>query len=228
METPGKKGELTFLEMILFLALDDKGWCGNSENSIKFGLAGAILFELILTERIELLEGKIRVLNSKSVDDPVVDKVLTLIKASKKERPLRNWIQRIVYKKLMLRKTLLKELMNKNVVRKEEYSLLWVFYQFKYPLVNSELKKKIQEDLHQKVMGDKKLSDYDLMLLAVMNTCKMIRKNFRHLENYSKVSHRIREITQFPEPLTKKIQAIKEIQSAITRAIIASNVSIHA
>lgn len=36
---------LSFLEKIILLALDDKGWFGNSEHSIKFGLAGAILFE---------------------------------------------------------------------------------------------------------------------------------------------------------------------------------------
>jgi hypothetical protein len=228
METYGKKTELTFLETIILLALDDKGWFGNSENNIKFGITGAILFELILLERIDLVDDKLHLISGKSVNDPVIDKVLNLISSAKKERTLRSWIQRIVYKKLLLRKTLLKELMNKKVVKKEEYSLLWVFYQFKYPLVNADLKQKIQNDLHEKIIGDKKLSDYDLMLLAVMNTCKMIRKNFHHLENYSRVSRRIREITQFVEPLTKTTQIIKELQSAITRAIIASNVSIHA
>ena len=39
-------GKLSFPELIILLALNDKGWFGSSEQSFKFGLAGAFLFEL--------------------------------------------------------------------------------------------------------------------------------------------------------------------------------------
>ena len=45
METSSKKTELTLLQKIVLLALDNKGWFGASEHKIKFGIAGAILFE---------------------------------------------------------------------------------------------------------------------------------------------------------------------------------------
>jgi len=228
MEKSAKKTELTFLEKIVLLALDDKGWFGNSEHKIKFGLAGGILFELIDKERIELKDNMIHLVSSKPTDDIVLDKVLNLIKTSSKDRNLRSWIQRIVYKKLLLRKSILKRLTDKKVIKREEYTLLMIFYQNKYPILNSELKKKIQEDLCEKVTSEKELTDHDLMLLSIMNTCKMVRKNFGGFIHYLKLRSRINLITQFPETGTESEKLIPQVQTAIARAIMASNVSIHA
>jgi len=220
--------ELTFLEKIVLLALDDKGWFGPSEHKIKFGLAGAILFELTQRKRIELRDGDIYVIDQTPTDVIVLDRVLNLITSSKKVRGLRIWIQRIVYKKLMLRKALLKDLLQKKVIRKEDYSLMFVFYQTKFPLVNVELKRSIQEDIYERVVGGKMLLDYDLMMLVVMNNCKMVRRNFGGFLQYLKLRGKINEVTQFKEPQTETQKTIKQLQTAISRAIVASNVSIHA
>lgn len=228
MDKLAKKAELTFLEKIVLLALDDKGWFGNAEHKIKFGLAGAILFELIQKGRIELKDNMVHLISSKATDDLVLDKVLSLIKASKKERNLRSWIQRIVYKKMMLRKSILKGLVDKKVLKREEYTLLMVFYQNKYPVLNTELKKKIQEDLCDKITAEKTMTDHDLMLLSIMHTCKMVRKNFGGFIQYLKLRSRINLITQFPDNGSESEKLIKQVQTAIARAIMASNVSIHA
>jgi len=219
--------ELTFLQKIVLLALDDKGWFGSSEHKIKFGLVGAILFELYKLERIGFQNDEVYVSNPKSTDNVVLDRVLNLIKSSKKQRSLRSWIQRIVYKKLLLRKTILKQLINDNVITREEYSLMMVFYQTKFPLVNLELKRKLQEEIYENIVSDKVLSDHDIMLLVVMNNCKMVRKNFGGYIHYLKMRGKINEITQFKTPNTESEAIIKLLQSAISRAIMASNVSIH-
>ena len=170
--------ELTFLQKIVLLALDDKGWFGSSEHKIKFGLVGAILFELYQKERIRFTNDEVEVINAKSTDDVILDRVLNLIKTSKKTRSLRSWIQRIVYKKLLLRKTVLKQLIQNKVISREEYSLMVVFYQTKFPLINVEIKRKLQEHICESIVSGTSLTDHELMLLVVMNNCKMVRKNF--------------------------------------------------
>lgn len=227
MENTENKVDLTFPEKIILLALDDKGWFGNSENSIKFGLAGALIFELIIAGKIEIRDFRIHVLDQTRVTDPILEKAFDLIRNSKKERSIKSWIQRIVYRKMMLRKVIIKSLIAKKIVRKEEYNLMRVFYQFKYPLTDQGLKIEIQKDLAQKILEDKDLSDKDLMLLTVINSCKMIRKNFHHFEHFVRVSKRIREITKFETPHNEMVTIIKEIQQAISRAIVSSNVSLH-
>ncbi len=227
MDKTEKNTELSFLEKIVLLALDDKGWFGTAEHKIKFGLVGAILFELVQLKRIEIRDGDLYVIDSKPTDIVVLDRVLNLIGSSKKVRGLRNWIQRIVYKKLMLRKQILKQLLQKKIIRKEEYTLMFVFYQTKFPLVNVELKRTLREEIYNRIVGDSIFLDNDLMLLVVMNNCKMVRKNFGGFIQYLKLRGKINEVTQFHDPQTEPERTIKQLQTAISRAIVASNVSVH-
>jgi hypothetical protein len=228
MDKPDKKTELTLTEKIVLLALDNKGWFGSSEHNIKFGLTGAILFQLVVQERLEIKDKMVQLISTKSTGDPLLDRILNHIKSSKKNRSLRNWIQKIVYKKLLLRKTILKSLIEKKIIIKEEFSMLWVFYQFKYPILNVEIKEKTQKDLYETIMKGGQLSEQDTMFIIVMDTCKMVRKNFRYFDNYNKVRRRIKEITAFDDPKTEKERLLNVLYSSINRAIIASNVSIHA
>lgn len=219
--------ELTLLQKIVFLALDDKGWFGASEHRIKFGLVGAILFELYKLDRITLVNDEVVVKQAQSTDNVLLDRVLNVIKTSRKQRSLRSWIQRIAYKKLMLRKTLLKQLIGMKVVGREEYSLLVVFYQTKFPLIDGPLKKSLQDQLCEGVISGKPMDDRDLMLLAIMDACRMIRKNFGGYLQYIKLRGKISGILQFPHPENETQQMVKSIHLAVSRAIIASNVSIH-
>ena len=227
MDKSEKNIELTFLQKVVLLALDDKGWFGSAEHKIKFGLVGAILFELYQLKRISFTNDEVVVINAKSTDDVILDRVLNLIKSSKKPHSLRSWIQRIVYKKLLLRKTVLKQLIHHKVIGREEYSLMVVFYQTKFPLLNVELKRTLQEHICESVVSGSVLTDQEVMMLVVMNNCKMVRKNFGGYIQYIKLRGRINEITQFKTPATETEAIIKLLQTAISRAIMASNVSIH-
>jgi golgi phosphoprotein 3 len=228
MDKPDNKTELTLTEKMVLLALDNKGWFGSSENSIKFGLTGAILFELVILGRLELKDNIVCVINPDPTGDVLLDRIFNHIKSSKKTRSYRGWIQNIVYKKMLIRKTILKSLIEKKVIKKEEFSLLWVFYQFKYPILDAGIKESIRQDLYEKIMKGGPLSDEDAMFIIVMDTCKMVRKNFLQFDNYIKVRRRIKEITAFDNPKTDRECLLKILHYSINRAIVASNVSIHA
>lgn len=227
MDPTDDKTGLSFLEKVILLALDDKGWFGNSENSIKFGLAGAILFVLFKNNRIELKEGVVVVKDPTSLNDPFLDQVLEFIRAGKKNRSIRTWIQRMVYKKITIRKSLIRSLMAKKIIHKEEYSVFWVMYQFKYPVMNPELKRQIKEEIFYRILKEEKLDGYDLMMIAVMDSCKMFRKNFRNFTDYPGLRKRIKEVILFNNPLNEDSKLVGIIHNSIKGAISASNVSLH-
>ncbi len=227
MVTEENRSSLSFPETIVLLALNDKGWFGNSEQRIKFGLAGAVLFELEKAGEIEITGDRIRITGTRETGNKVMDSALEVLRKSKKKLSLKNAIQRIVYKSGLKWRVLLKNLIKKNILKKEEYSLLGIFHQDKFPLVNIELKKQILGELYSKLMGGHELSEKELMLLSIMKTCRMIDKNFLLQEHFMKVRLKIREITEYREPLTEKKRMIKEIQEAIRRSILASSVNIH-
>jgi hypothetical protein len=227
MEKEDKNNALSFLETIVLLALNDKGWFGNSEQRIKFGLAGAVLFELEQSGEIEIMGIQVRVTGTKETGDKVMDSALEVLRKSKKELTLKKSIQRIVYKSGLKWKVIVKNLIKKNILKKEEYRFLRILTQEKYPLVNLETKKQLLAELYSKLTGGDELSNKDLMLLAIMRTCRMIDKNFLLQEHFLKVRLKIKEITEFKEPLPETTRKIKEIQEAIRLSILSSNVSMH-
>ena len=218
---------LSFLEKVILLALDDKGWFGNSENSIKFGLAGAILFVLFKNNRIELKEGVVVVKDPSPLNDQFLDRVLEFIKAGKKNRSIRTWIQRMVYKKITIRKSLIRSLIDKKILRKEEYSIFWVMYQLKYPVNNPELKKQLREEIFYRILKEERLDGYDLMMIAVMDSCKMFRKNFKQFPEYPGLRKRIKKVILFNDPLNEDSKTVGIIYNSIKRTIYSSNVSLH-
>jgi hypothetical protein len=219
--------ELSFLQKIVLLALDDKGWFGASEHKVKFGLVGAILFELYKKGRIRFENDEITVINAKSTEDVLLDRVLNLIKTGKKDRNLRSWIQRIVNTKLLLRKTVLKQLIQQKILGKEEYRLMVVLYQTKFPLLEPDLKTRVREQICAGIISGNQLEDYELMMLVVMNTSRMVKKNFGEFSQYEKIRERVNAITELKTPSNESEAVIKLLQTAISRAIIASNVGIH-
>ena len=227
MEKEDNNNTLSFLETIVLLALNDKGWFGNSEQRIKFGLAGAVLFELEQSGEIEIMGIQVRVTGTQDTGDKVIDSALEVLRKSKKDLTIKKSIQRIVYKSGLKWKVILKNLVKKNILKKEEYRFLWIIYQDKYPLVNLEIKKQVLGELYSKLTGEQELSGKDLMLLAIMRTCRMIDKNFLLQEHFLKVRLKVREITEFKGPLTETSRKIKEIQEAIRLSILSSNVSMH-
>ena len=101
-------------------------------------------------------------------------------------------------------------------------------YQFKYPVINPELKRQVKEEIFYRIMKEEKLDGYDLMMIAVMDSCKMFRKNFRNFDNYSRLGRRIKVVIRFNDPEMEDGKLVGYIHNAIHRAIVASNVSIHA
>jgi len=224
MEKEEKNNNLSFLETIVLLALNDKGWFGNSEQRIKFGLAGALLFELEAAGEIAIAGNLVSLTGTKETGDKVVDQALAVLGKTKKALTVKNSIQRIVYKSGLKWKVILKNLVKKDIIRKEQSRFLWIIYQDKYPLVNPEIKKKVLDDLYAKLMGEQELSGQDLMLLAIMKTCRMIDKNFLLQEHFLKVRLKIKELLDFEEPLSETSRRIMVIQEAIRKAILSSNV----
>jgi hypothetical protein len=227
MEKEEENNKLTFLETIVLLALNDKGWFGNSEQRIKFGLAGAILFTLDEAGEIAINGDIVHLTHTTETGDKVMDSALEVLRKSKKELTLKKSIQRVVYKSGLKWKVIVKNLIKKNILKKEEYQFLRILSQEKYPLVNIEIKKQVLAELYSKLMGTQELSAQDLMLLAIMKTCRMIDKNFLLQEHFLKVRLKVKEITEFKEPLTETSGKIKAINEAIRQSILSSNVSLH-
>jgi hypothetical protein len=227
MDTEKKNTELTLPEKVLLLALNDKGWFGSSEQGFKFGLAGAVIFELVRMGNLEMNGDSVLVKLRNVTNDKVLDSAMDALGRTKKKLTVKSAILRIVYKRGLKWKAVVKGLIDKGIIRKEEYHF-WVFVsQNKYPIVDVDVKKNLLAEIHTKIMGTQTLSATDLMMISIMKNCRMVSKSFHFHDNFIKIRLKIRQITDFKEPLSDEARIIKIISDGMRKAILASNVSIH-
>lgn len=78
----------------LFLTAHDtvKGKCLLSPATLGLGLAGALIAELVLWRRIDVLDGKITVIDDRQTGDPATSAVLDQVLREGHHRVVRDWI----------------------------------------------------------------------------------------------------------------------------------------
>ncbi len=86
---------LTLAESLVLLALDDEqgtvGWF--SDDALNLGLAGALLADLALRERIAVAGRTVTTRDSTPVGEPLLDETLALVAGSARARDARGWVQ---------------------------------------------------------------------------------------------------------------------------------------
>ena len=127
------KPNLNLIDKLVLLALDDdKGTFLSDSMLFGYCIAGAILFELSIKERIQIFENKVQITNKEKLNDEVLDYCLEMISDSKKERKVNHWIEAIGNKEGALRKKALAKLISLEILEEKENKILWIFTNKKY------------------------------------------------------------------------------------------------
>ncbi|ASN04805.1 GOLPH3/VPS74 family protein [Virgibacillus necropolis] len=170
----------TIAEELLLLAMDDeKGTVVfSASESLNYGLAGAVLAELTILERIELDDKKVVVINEEETGVMFLDSVLTEIKQSNKSRKVDDWVNRINYKMGQMRNDMIQLLVEKGVLKEEEKKILWFFNQNTYPANQEIPEQEIRNRVHASLFGDEKPNARTAMLLSLIKSCNLVDEVF--------------------------------------------------
>jgi hypothetical protein len=114
---------LTLYEELFLLAVDDeKGVVPPSAyKALSFGLAGAVLAELALQNRVRVSEKRrLEVTDASQFDDKFLDKVLGEIGSSDKARKISFWVEQLSTRPNKLRKRVKESLVAKGLIGDED------------------------------------------------------------------------------------------------------------
>jgi golgi phosphoprotein 3 len=96
---------LTLIDQLTLLALDDnKGVFIPDSTTFSYAIAGAIILELVLEEQIDITDDLVTVKRGAGTDNPVLNQFLEMIRASKKERKIKSWLEKSVRRRMKLKK----------------------------------------------------------------------------------------------------------------------------
>src|SRR4051812_40723111 len=119
----------TFVEEIVLLALDDAtgALLPMPAMAFNYAIAGAVLCDLALLNRIDTDPNQLIVLDPTPTGDPLLDGALAAIAAAPKPVSASLWIGAISERARALEGAALDRLVARGVLRRTEKKILWVF-----------------------------------------------------------------------------------------------------
>lgn len=190
---------LFLYEEAILLSLREK------EGTVEMGawyqqaIAGALLSELLLTERIEIREEKrkkfVRLKSSQPLRDGLLDECLEKIAASEKERTMMEWITKFSGIK-DLKHRAVSGLCRRNILRADEDKVLLIFTRKIYPEVDPGPEREIVRRLEEAILTDRmELEPRTAVLVSLANHAGLLRTAFDK-KTLKERKHRIEEISR--------------------------------
>lgn len=204
-------------ELFLLAHRPDTGKGVTDGTALTVGVAGALVAELAVTERIELDAKRVTVINHAPVGDPELDGLLARIAGEPRPRKPDWWITKL--NKRDLPRRVATRLAAHGVIRDEEHRVLGLFPAHRYPELDPRLRQEIIGRLRA-AFGGERPSARTAALVALLNACGMDRKVFPDMDRRM-LKHRAKEISEAEwagEATRKVIQGIRAAAAASVAA----------
>jgi golgi phosphoprotein 3 len=165
-------------EALFILALDeDEGYIVESAlENLQTALAGAVLAEMALQERIELKNGRVVVSNQECTGHPILDKTLNDILDETRLRKPRYWINTLAYKNLL--KEIGHDLVDQRVLSRHKKRLRLAVISDEGQAPVPSLKYSIKSHLREIVLAGGQPNLADQVLLAFSYYADLLRLVF--------------------------------------------------
>lgn len=208
---------LNLIEKFILITLDSKkGKFLIDSLSLNYGIAGAILLEMSELNKIAIKNKRLVLLDSKLTNDIIIDACIKIIQKSKKNRRTKYWINKIGNNSSGFKKLILDDLNKKRLLKIDKSTFFWGLFSFyKYPQINTKPVDEIKNRLRIIVLENEKPELESVLLLSLMNSCKLTRILFINKKENRAANKRIKELTQNIEISNTISQALKEIQTAV-------------
>jgi Golgi phosphoprotein 3 len=109
--------DLNLIDQLTLLALDDKkGSIIPDSISFSYAIAGAVILELALEEKVDISHELVRTKDRTKTGDTILDTYFELIQQSKKERKIKSWVDRIGNKAEQIKKDTIEKLIVKRIL----------------------------------------------------------------------------------------------------------------
>lgn len=213
-------------ELLLLALADDSGKVAFG-GMLTYGLGGAILTELLLEERLEIVEEGTRfkrrfvqVTNPRRIGEPVLDAALTKVREAKRRASPSTMVSRFGQKR-QLRHEIAHELCRAGVLRETEQQILLLFRRRLYPTIDSRPERALIKRVRDTLDVGKKPTDRTAALIGLASASGSLaaiydRKALRALKP------RLKTIAESSAGSRAVREAIAAAQAAVTAAVVAA------
>ena len=218
-----KLNQLFLYEEIMLLALKDEEGTIASGTNYQYALAGSVLAELLLEEKISVEEQKKKkyavLKDSTPLGDPVIDECLNKVLQAKKKQQLQTWVSRFSGLKNLKHRTA-RKLVARGILRADEDKVLLLFTRKIYPEVDPEPERRMIERMRKALFTEQQdIDPRTVVLVSLADSTGLLKVVFDKKELKSR-KKRIEQIVNGELTGEATKEAIQAMQAAVFVACI--------
>ncbi len=209
---------LRFAEEIILLLLDDDGRFARLPSwSLNYALAGGVLMDLALENRIDTDLEKLILIDATPVGDGLLDPTLADIAAGE-ESDARYWVGRTASRGEEIRDESLKRLVDLGILEKRDESFLWVFRARRYPSIDGKVEREVKLRIMGVLFSDEIPDPRDIVVICLADACGIFNEllTSREIESVAPRIEQVRKLDLIGQATT---QAIRDIEVSIATSM---------
>ena len=199
---------LRFAEEIILLMLhDDDGKFAHVPSwSMDRALAGAVLMDLALENRIDTDPENLILVDGTPVGDSLLDPTLAEVAAGD-QRDARYWVEHTAKKGEQIREEALSRLVDAGILERHEDRVLWVFRSRRYPLVDGKAEREVKLRIMEVLFSDQIPEPRDVVIIALADACGIFRELLpkRELEQAAARIEQVRKLDLIGQAMAQTI-----------------------
>ena len=212
---------LIIAEELLLLSHGDDGKELTKSIAGTRGVAGALLIELTLDGRVDVVDGRVVAVEppvAAGASHPELDALLDRVRTQTKPHKPKWWVQKA--ESHGVNKQLLSGLADKGILSEEQHRILGLIPGTRWPERDPGPEREIRQRLTAAMEGGA-ADDRTCALIALVDACGLSRKLFPDMDRGARKA-RMKELSEGEWAADAVRDAIRSVQAATTAAIVAS------
>ncbi|MEU6210393.1 GPP34 family phosphoprotein [Streptomyces sp. NPDC047023] len=169
--------KITLAEEITLLCLEDESGAARQRQSVGWAVAGGLLVELVLAERIAVSGKHLELTSTESTGDALLDARLAALETwlRGRRRRVTDWLTREHSRAVT---ATLESLTARGLVVEERHKVLGLFPVRRYPEADGTVERALRARLDSVVLGDAEPDERTAALVALIHSAKLHRLAF--------------------------------------------------
>ncbi len=206
---------LSVAEEILLLALDDEGdFIHPSVMIFQLSIAGAVLMDLALHERIDTDLDHLVVVDEAPTGDDVMDEVLRTICGESKVRDAAHWVNAVATDAEAIKQRLLARLVDRGILKSVDKKYMWIFGNRRYPMIDDREDREVKLRIFSVLLSDEIPTQRDVVLISLADASRLLKSIMTERE-YKACGPRLEQLTRMDLIGQAMANVIRDVGSSI-------------
>ena len=206
---------LRFAEEIILILLDDEDgkFVRVPRWSLNYALAGGVLMDLAMENRIDTDIENLMLIDATPVGDNLLDPVLAEI-AAEEQKDIRYWLELIAEKAPEIREEVLNRLVASGILERQDDRFMWMFRSRRYPMIDGEAEREVKLRIMEVLFSDVIPDPRDIMIICLVDACGIFKELLSRRE-LGQVAPRVEMVRKLDLIGQAMSQAIRDIELTV-------------